>query len=213
MRVVQQAFAMRADSIARGSEAFAAMANYWNENSGVRGYTYMVTLGMPQGTLAVSMRADSMAEFSAALWPMMADPEFQRLSNEVNACLATPSEPVMWQLLHAAGEMPPEPSAIVHQITLRSIDPGAIPWAMEIANHASSVIERPVVVAGTNYGSSMMATPANSLTFFTYWDDPAQIDESGPKLLVDADYAALQRRADGLVDPTFMSSVLARRTN
>jgi hypothetical protein len=30
---------------------------------------------------------------------------------------------------------------------------------------------------------------------------------------VDADYAALQRRADGLVDPTFMSSVLARRTN
>ena len=189
------------------------MANYWNENSGVPSYTYMVTLGMPQGTLAVSMRADSMAEFSAALWPMMADPEFQRLSSEVNACLATPSEPVMWQLLHAAGEMPSEPSAIVHQITLRSIDPGAIPWAMEIANHASSVIERPVVVAGTNYGSSMMATPANSLTFFTYWDDPAQIDESGPKLLVDADYAALQRRADGLVDPTFMSSVLARRTN
>ena len=75
MRVVQQAFAMRADSIARGSEAFAAMANYWNENSGVPSYTYMVTLGMPQGTLAVSMRADSMAEFSAALWPMMADPD------------------------------------------------------------------------------------------------------------------------------------------
>ena len=44
MRVVQKAFAMRADSIARGSEAFAAMANYWNQNSGVRGYTYMVTL-------------------------------------------------------------------------------------------------------------------------------------------------------------------------
>ena len=119
----------------------------------------------------------------------------------------------MWQLLHAAGDMPPEPSAIVHQITVRSIDPDAVPWAMEIANHASSVIERPVVVAATTYGSGLMATPANSLTFFTYWDDPTQIDESGPKLMVDAAYADLQRRAVGLVDPSFMSSVLARRTD
>ncbi|MGA1170341.1 MAG: hypothetical protein ACO3V2_08065, partial [Ilumatobacteraceae bacterium] len=213
VRVLQQVFMMKADSIARGSEAFAAMSSYWNEKAGLPGYTYSVTLGMPQGTSAVSIRADSMAAISAALWPMMADPEFQRLTNEVNACLASPAEAVMWQVLHAAGEMPPQPSTIVHQITLRTTDPGAIPWAVEIANHASSVIERPVVVAGTTYGSGLTGTPANSLTFFTYWDDPAQIDESGPKLMIDADYAALQRRSSGLIDPSFMSSVLARRSN
>ena len=213
MRIVQQAFSMKPESIARGTAAFADMSSYWNEKSGVPGFTYMVTLGMPQGTVAISMRAESMAAFSEALWPMMADAEFQRLSNEVNACLSTPSEPVMWQLMHAAGEMPSEPSTIVHQITLRSMDPGALGWATEIADYASSVIGRPVVVGGTTYGSSNMSTPANAITFFTYWDDAAQIDEGGPKLLMDAGYADLQQKANGLIDPGFMSSVLARRSN
>jgi len=31
--------------------------------------------------------------------------------------------------------------------------------------------------------------------------------------MIDADYAALQRRSSGLIDPSFMSSVLARRSN
>ena len=213
MRLIQQSFMMRPDSTAQGTVAVAAMAAYWNEKSGVPAFTYNVSLGMPMGTMAISMRSESMAAYSAVVWPMMADPEFQRLRNEVNACLAVPSEVVMWQVLHVVGQMPTVPSTLVQQITLRTTNPGAISWGIDIANHASSLIGRPVVVAGTTYGSALVATPANSLSFFTYWDDVAQIDEAGPKLQIDAEYARLQSLAVGLIDQSFMSSIVARRSN
>ena len=60
MRVIQQSFMMRPDSIAQGTVAVAALAAYWNEKSGVPAFTYNVSLGMPMGTMAISMRPNQL---------------------------------------------------------------------------------------------------------------------------------------------------------
>ena len=196
----------------QGLEAAIRSTSHWNENCKLNQTLYRVVAGMPLGTMATSMRAESWEALSEAVVPMYTNEENVRLQQELGDFLSAPAEVSVANVVAMAGEMPSAPTDIISQVGGTPIDDqAAAAWMIEMSEYANQVTGAPNILIQHDYGVPGGTFDPRSMAIVTYHATTAEHEEATNALRADEGYLRRMSRVSDLFDMSSYFNILMRK--
>ncbi len=165
--------------------------------------------GYPAGTLAWSTIVEGRAQLATAMAKLPADNAYLDLAAKAQEWVTGPAEDIFRSVVHGGpGDEPPAVGAvasITQAVAATGKMPEAVAWAVDMAQHASSVTGTNVSLLVNAYGDF------GGMAFISTVVDMATADASAEALQADADYVGKIGASTGLfVDGSAHQSLLQR---
>lgn len=155
-----------------------------NEHSSLDVHCWMAGFGMPVGTVAWTTIVDSQATLAAATADLMTNAAYLDLLDGATEMATSPAVDSLSS--HIYGDRKPSaPGSVLNMTsgvaeTARMAD--AVAWAVDMASYVETLIESPVVVASSLFGT------LGQMSFVSIYDDYAEADAVRAKVQTDAGY-------------------------
>ena len=165
--------------------------------------------GYPVGTLAWSAIVEGRAQLGAEMVKMPADNAYLDLVSKAQDWVTAPAQDIFRKVVHGGpGDAPPAVGAvasITQAVAATGKMPEAVAWAVDMAQHASSVTGTNVSLLVNAYGDF------GGMAFISTVADMATADAAADALQADADYVGKIGASSGLfVDGSAHQSLLQR---
>ena len=165
--------------------------------------------GFPTGTLGWSMMVEGRAQLGEAMAKLPADDGYLDLGSKAQEWVTGPAQDIFRNLVHGGpGGEPPAVGAVAsvtEAVAATGKMPHAVEWAIDMAQHASSVSGVDVSLAVNAYGDF------GGMAFISVVADMAAADASAEKVQADEDYVAKIAGSAGLfVDGSARQALLQK---
>lgn len=165
--------------------------------------------GYPTGTLAWSTIVEGRAQLGAEMAKITADNTYLDLASKAQAWVTGPAQDIFRSVVHGGpGDTPPGVGAVAsvtQAVAATGKMPEAVAWAVDMAQHASSVTGTNVSLLVNAYGDF------GGMAFISTVADMGVADASAEALRADGDYTAKIGASAGLfVDGSAHQSLLQR---
>jgi hypothetical protein len=169
----------------RKAMAFAtSITEYINKKSDLGVSLYQVLQGAPQGTLSWAYRTESYAASLESVDELLRSDEYLKKVESGSENFIGNAEDRLGEIVHAAGQVdtPPPVASVVTASMEVSRAGAAVSWAIALADYVSNLGGIPMAVLTSNFG------PYGTLSWISYAQSVAQVEEAGKKINVDPGY-------------------------
>ncbi len=169
----------------RKAMAFAtSITEFINKKSDLGISLYQVLQGAPQGTLSWAYRTDSYAASLESVDELLRSDDYLKKVESGAEYFIGNAEDRLGEAVHVAGEVdtpPPVASVVTASMEVSQVG-AAVAWAVGLADYASNLSGLPIVVLSSNFG------PYGTLSWISYAQSLAQVEEAGRKINIDPGY-------------------------
>jgi hypothetical protein len=180
-----------------------------NANTGMDVSLWGSVFGMPTGTLAWSTMVEGRAQLSGEMAKLPSDTAYLDLAVKAQDWVTGPAEDTFRSVVHGGpGAEPPAVGAvasITQAVAATGKMPEAVAWAVDMAQHATTVTGMTVSLLVNAYGDF------GGMAFISTAADMAAADAAAEAVQADADYVAKISASAGLfVDGSAHQSLLQK---
>jgi hypothetical protein len=174
------------------------ITGYVNDHTSLDVSCWAANFGYPIGTVAWSALIESQADLVAGASSLLADDTYLDLLDTAAEMVTTPGEDLLRELVHGSPGDPPELGSVAAITTAQAnVDrmADAVGWAVEIAQHAEGIVDRPVAVLTNRFGEM------GGIAWITVAPDIATLEAGATKLRTDTGYLDAMTRTRELFIP------------